>query len=91
MVDRPVGEPGERLLERDAALHPRQRGAEAEVDPVPEGDVMVDGPVDVEPVGIRELALVAVGGAGEEQHLRARGHDVAVQLDVAGRPPALHG
>ncbi len=89
-IDLPFGEPRERLLERDAPLEARQRGPQAEVDAVAERDVVVDAAVDVEAIGIGELALVAIGGAGEQQHLRAGGHDLAVQLDVAGRPSALH-
>ena len=48
------------------------------------------GAVDVEAVGVGVLALVAAGRAGEQQDLRVRGHDLAVELDVARRPPALH-
>ena len=48
------------LVERHAALEPCERGAEAEVDPVPEGQVVVDDAGDVEAVGIGEVALVVV-------------------------------
>src|SRR5262245_6183935 len=51
-VDLPGREPAQDLFERDPPLQPGQRGAEAEVDAVPEGDVVVDLPVDVEPVGL---------------------------------------
>ena len=48
------------LVERDPALEAGQRGAQAEVDAVAEGQVVVDLAVDVEAVGVGELALVAV-------------------------------
>ena len=59
------------------------------MDAVPERDVVVDRAVDVEAVGVRVLAFVAPGRTGEQQHLRVRGHDLAVQLDVTRRPPTL--
>ena len=46
----PLGEGLEHLL----ALEPGQRGAEAVVDAVAEGEVVVVGPGDVEPVGVGE-------------------------------------
>ena len=58
-------------------------GAQAEVDAVPEREVVVDLAVDVEAVGVGELALVAVGRAVEQQHRAALGHGLAVVLDVA--------
>ena len=47
-VDLPAREPLEYLLEGDAALEPGERGAEAEVDAVAEGEVLLDVAVDVE-------------------------------------------
>ena len=48
VVDLPVGPALQHLVEGDAALEPRQRGAEAEVQPVPEAQVVADLAVDVE-------------------------------------------
>ena len=62
----------EHLVERDAALEPGERGAEAEVDAVAEREVLADLAVDVEAVGVGVAALVTVGGADEEQHRAAR-------------------
>ena len=62
-VDLPVREPAQHLVERDAALEPGQVAPEAEVEPVAEAQVVVDLAVDVEAVGIGELALVPVGRA----------------------------
>ncbi len=55
-----VGEALQHLVERDPALEPGQRGAEAEVDAVAEREVVVDLAVDVEAVAVGELAVVAV-------------------------------
>src|SRR5678815_893336 len=49
------------LLEHHAHLQAREVGAEAEVLPEPEGQVVVRGPRDVETVGVLEDGLVAVG------------------------------
>ena len=83
-VDLPVGEPLEHLFQDDPALEAGQRGAEAEVDPVPEARCWPIGPVDVEAVRVVEAAVVAVGGVVQEEHGAARGHGLAVQLDVPG-------
>ena len=56
-----VGKRLQHLVERDAALEPGQRRAEAEVDAVAEREVVVDLAVDVEAVAVGELAVVAVG------------------------------
>jgi hypothetical protein len=54
---------------------------------VPEGDVVVRLPVDVELVCAREHALVAVRRRVEQQHLVALAHAGAADLDVARRGP----
>ena len=59
-VDVPLGEPLQHLFERDAALEPGQRGAEAEVDAVAEREVLADLAVDVEPVAVGVAPVVAV-------------------------------
>src|SRR4051812_43357018 len=82
-VDVPLGEAVEDLVERDPPLEARERGAEAEVDPVPEREVMPHPPADVELVAIRrERAMVAVCRAGEEHDGAARRNRLAVVLDV---------
>ena len=50
------GEPLGERLEHLLALEAGQRGAEAVVDAVAEGEVVVVGPGDVEPVGVGERA-----------------------------------
>src|SRR5271154_4522787 len=60
-VDVPFREAREDLVERDAAFEPGQRGAETEVDAVPEREVLVDVPVDVEAIRVLVAAVVAVG------------------------------
>ena len=52
------------------AFEPGEVRAEAEVDAVAERDVAVEGALDVEAIGIDELALVAAGAAGEHGELR---------------------
>src|SRR5580765_2910922 len=78
----PLGEPRQHLIQRDAAFEARERRAEAEVDAVPEREVLVDLAVDVEAIGILEVALVAVRGADEEHHHAALGDGLAVYLDL---------
>ena len=55
-VDLPGGEALEHLVEGHPALEPGQRGAEAEVEPVAEGQMVVDRAGDVEAVAVGELA-----------------------------------
>ena len=64
-------------LQCDPALHPRECGTEAAVDPVAETDVdcLVARPQDVELVGVRERPLVAVGRARDDEH-RVVGRDL---------------
>ena len=84
-VDIPFGEALEDLLQRDAALQPGQRRAQAVVGADTEGQVLAVLAVDVENVAVgRELAVVAVGRADEHHHHAALGHRLAVVLDVAG-------
>ena len=59
-IDLPLGEARDDLVEGHAALEPCERGPEAEVDPVAEGQVVVDDAGDVEAVGVWEVTLVAV-------------------------------
>src|SRR5262245_63861995 len=63
-----VGEAVADLLEDDARFEAREGLADADVVPVAEVDLALGVAVDVEAVGIRELALVAAGGAGDEGH-----------------------
>ena len=71
VVDVPLGEAVQELVERDAALEPGEAGAEAEVEPEAEGQVLDVRAVDVEDVGVLVAAGVAVGG-GQDQQDRAR-------------------
>ena len=48
-----VGEPGEQRAERDPALQPGQRRAEAVVDAVAEGEVAAVGAGHVQPLAAR--------------------------------------
>src|SRR5262245_60776628 len=81
-VDFPLGKALEDLLERDATLQAGQRRAETEVAAVAEGEVLVDLPVDVEAIAVRETTVVAVAGSDEEHHCTARRDRPAVDLDV---------
>src|SRR4051794_14342041 len=65
-VDAVVGYAGVDLFERDLRLHPGERGTEAEVGAVAEGEVALGPAQHVELLGSRaELTLVVVGGADE--------------------------
>src|SRR5205823_10942267 len=66
------GEAGEETPERDLDLGTGKRGAETEVDAVPEGDVRIRVPAEVQPLGILEHGRIAVrGGEAGEDHLAA--------------------
>ncbi|OLT02145.1 hypothetical protein BJF90_05240 [Pseudonocardia sp. CNS-004] len=72
------GEPrkaAEQLLDGDPGLEARQRGAEAEVDAVPEGELVgaADAAVEVDPVGVGVGAWVAVGRQHPQRHDRVGG------------------
>src|SRR5439155_14670130 len=75
------------LLEGDARLQARERGAEAVVHALAEAEGLRDLPVDVEAVGVAVLALVAIGGANEEEHACPLRHGPPVPLDVAHDGP----
>ena len=65
-----VGEPAHERPDCDRALEPRERCAEAEVVPAPEGDVAVGVlATEVEPVGLVELLGVAVRGAEQRDEV----------------------
>src|SRR5262245_7336257 len=89
LIDDVVGEAAAELFERDPGFETGERGAEAEVDSL--AKAQGDGNVarDVETVGIGKLALVAVGGGGEEQDAGAGGNGDAVPLDCAHHRAAL--
>src|SRR5262245_3265138 len=75
------------LLEGDARLEAGERGAEAEVHAAAEGEVLARVAAQVEAVGVREDALVAVRRADQQQHLVALPDLLAVEAGVArGRP-----
>ena len=59
-----VAEHRERLLQRDARFQTGQRRAQAAVNALTESKMPGAAAVDVEPVGVWELPLVAVRGAG---------------------------
>ena len=71
-------------------FEPGQGRAQAEVDAVAEGQVMVDLAVDVEPVGVGEPPLVPVARGGQQEDGAPGGHHLAVVLDVLGHVPGLH-
>src|SRR5262245_63396632 len=77
-IDLPCGEPREDFLECNPAFQAAQRGAEAEVDSTAKGEVLIDLPVDVEPVTVGVTAVVTVGGTEKEQHDAALRHGPTV-------------
>src|ERR1019366_3250160 len=83
-VDLPGREAPQYLGECHVAFHAGQCSPEAEVGAVAEGHVTIDRAVDVVGVGIRVLAFVASGRAGEKRKFRPFRKDRPVQLDVAG-------
>src|SRR5262245_50829829 len=86
-----VRQPPEQLLEHHLDLAPREVRAETEVrTPATEPDVLVRCARDVEPEGIGERALVAVGRGVPQHDLLAGANELAGDLDVpCGRPPEV--
>ena len=82
-----VGEATEQAAEGHVGLEPGERGAEAVVRPVAEGQVSAGGSGHVQAVGVLDQRGVAVGGAEADQHLLAGGHHGAVEVDRRGRDP----
>ena len=86
------GEPQARVtaeqgLEGDPGFEPGQRRAEAVMDAVAEPEVRPVAAADVEDVGGREPARIAVGRAQAHQHLLVRGDLHAVEGHRLGRHP----
>src|SRR5205814_10659616 len=89
-------EPARALARRTQAADAPEAGqwrAEAEVDARTEAEMMGGVAGHVEAVGIRVVALVAIGRAEERRHARALRHGDSCQLHLARRPPvqALEG
>src|SRR6187431_2178009 len=85
VVDRPVGVTLRDLVEGDATLESGERGAEAEVQAVPERQVVVDLAGDVVFLGRRTpLAFVVVRRRIDQDDGTALRHGPAVVVDVFG-------
>src|SRR5207249_4938694 len=67
--------------QRDRRLEPRERGADAEVDPVPEREMAAVAAAEVEAVRLVEPLGIAVRGAREGEHEVARADGLAAQHD----------
>src|SRR5437773_9652858 len=78
------------LFDQDPALEPRDVCAEAHVLAVAEREDARRAPAEIEPVGVGKLALIAVGGAPEEEQPAASAQLPTVQLEVAGDRAAEH-
>src|SRR5437660_2412012 len=72
-VDVPLREALQHLVEGHPPLEAGEGGAEAEVDAVPEAQVVADPAMDVETVAVGEAALVAVGAPVQQDHHAALG------------------
>src|ERR1700683_2059815 len=90
VVDLPIGEATQHLVECETSLQPRQCGAQAKVDAVAEREVPTDVTVDVEAVPVGVGALLPVGRAVEGDHDASLGHLLAVELDVTLDVAGLH-
>lgn len=78
------GGAGDQGLEAELRLHARERGAEAEVDPVAEVEGRGVAP-RIEGVGGGEALLVAARRADQREDQRTRGDGDARQRDVVER------
>jgi len=79
-------EPVEHAVDRLLRLDPGERGAEAEVDALPEAEMRAVRAVEIEAVGLDEAPLVAIGRAEHRDHHRAGRDRDAAELDRPGRP-----
>jgi hypothetical protein len=88
-----LGKAGEQGRERDLALEASQRGAQAEVEAVPEREVRVRRAREVEAVGVGEHGGIAVRRTDGDHHLVAARKAPSRDLHVLERPPRgpLHG
>ena len=78
---------GEETSERDLQLGAGQPGAEAEVDAVPERELAVRRPVEVQSAGIVEDGGIAVGGGEAGEDHPATADRLPLKRDVlAGEP-----
>jgi hypothetical protein len=84
---RVVGHPAQELLVHQPRLEAGDVLAEAHVGAVTEGERARRAAVDVEAIGIRKLALVAVRGAVEKHHAPAGAQPLAAQHEVLGDGP----
>ncbi len=89
-VDRVVAHRAEELAEQRAAHLHRDVLADALVLAVAEQQRALAVAVDVEHVGARELTLVSVRGAPEEEHTLPGSQVLSPDLDVATHHPAQH-
>ena len=72
-----VGKVLKESAEGDPGLHPRQRGAKAEVDTVAEGDVRIGVAGNVEFFGLLKVFWVAIGRADDGKNELARREGLA--------------
>ena len=75
------GEPPQDRFEGEVRLHARERGAEAEMDAVPEREMARVGPIEVEKLRIGVSPLVAVRGRETDDHLCALRNRVTAELE----------
>ena len=81
----------EDLLQSHPAFEAGEVRPEAEVDAVSERHVVVDLAMDVEAIGVREGAFVAVGGGRQKAQDRTLRDDPAVPFAVSGAVAGLDG
>src|SRR5689334_16793511 len=91
--ERDAGKAARHLGQADLDLEPCERGAEAEVDAVPEGEVRVRIARDVEPLGIGELRGIAIRRCHQQHDAIAplHGHSADHHVFGGGAHRALHG
>src|SRR4051794_41031417 len=76
--------PVQEIGQGDPGFQAGERGAEAEVDTVAEGDVRIRSPRNIEAAGVGELTRVAISGADDGKHERARRNRASMHLHFTG-------
>src|SRR5947209_19942728 len=85
LFDGPLREAFQYLFERDAALEPGERGAEAEVDTEREREDAGGFAVDIEPIAVGEATLIAVRRTHDAGDHSAGGDRAAREVHVLDR------
>src|SRR5580658_1851759 len=90
VVHLPRREPPEHLPKGHVTFNTSERGPNAKVRSVSEREMTIDTAPDVESVGVREVALVAIAGTVQKEECGTPRNRLALELGVGCHPAAVH-